>query len=83
MTKELKQLDTLELFGLYEKAIVMRKQVLDLVQEYGFDASQLVSKTFEKSIEAEYGRKILKQTRKEVESRNTDKEKGSGGKDNE
>ena len=61
---ELKQLDTLELFGLYEKVIAMRKQVLDLVQEYGFDANQLVSQTFERSIEAEYGKKILKKTRK-------------------
>lgn len=72
MTKELKQLDTLELFGLYEKVIIIRQNVLDLVQEYGFDASQLVSKTFEKSIEAEYGRKILKKTKQDVESKNTD-----------
>jgi len=72
LTKELKQLDTLELFGLYEKVIIIRQNVLDLVQEYGFDASQLVSKTFEKSIEAEYGRKILKKTKQDVESKNTD-----------
>jgi len=63
----LRELDTLELFDLYEKVIKKRQEVLDLVQEFGYDAGKLVSRTFEKDIEAEYGRKILNQTRNNVE----------------
>ena len=60
MTKELKQLTTAELEELHHKVIDIRETVSALVDEYGFSASQLVSRTFEHDIETEYGRKTLK-----------------------
>lgn len=57
---ELKQLDQLELKNLYEKIVSLRQEVVKIVDEYGFSASSLVSRTFEKEIEQEYGRKELK-----------------------
>lgn len=56
---ELKQLSATELKELYEKVVTMRKAVLELVQNYEYDANSLVSKTFEQSIERWYGYRIL------------------------
>lgn len=67
--RNINELDNLDLFGLYEKVIKMRIDVLKLVQEFGYDANALVSRTFEKDIEATCGRKILKQTKKDVENK--------------
>lgn len=41
----------------------MREEVLELVQKYDFDANSLVSKTFQKAIETEFGRKYLKRNK--------------------
>ena len=49
-----------ELEELYIKVKTMREAVLSLVQKYDHSASTLVSRTFEKEIEAAYGRKKLK-----------------------
>jgi hypothetical protein len=67
--RNINELDNLDLFSLYEEVVKMRKTVLVLVQSYGYDANSLVSRTFEKDIESAYGRKILKQTRKDVETK--------------
>lgn len=64
--KTIKQLTPDELRELYNKVLVMREQVLEFVQEYeDMDANKLVSKTFQKEIEKEYGRKVLKELNKE------------------
>ena len=57
---ELKQLDQDQLENLYIKVVELRKNVNSLVDEYGFSASSLVSRTFEQEIEREYGKKLLK-----------------------
>lgn len=62
---ELKQLTENELIYLHREVIKMRDEVLTLVQKYDFDANSLVSKTFEKAIETEFGRKYLKRITKE------------------
>lgn len=64
---ELKQLTEEELLQLHAHVIEMREQVLDFVQKYDFDANALVSKTFQKAIETEFGRKYLKRMSKENE----------------
>lgn len=61
----LKQLTPDELQDLHKKAIGMRQQLVDFVEKYEYQASQLMSKTFLHDIEKEYGRKILKQKSKE------------------
>lgn len=62
---ELKQLTEKQLTELYYEVINMREQVLSLVKKYEFDANSLVSRTFEHSIETEFGRKYLKRLAKE------------------
>lgn len=57
-----KQLETL-----YVQIIYLRNQVNDVCGEYGFSASQLVSRTFEGEVEKFYGKKILKQNKKILE----------------
>lgn len=66
--KELKQLTVDELEILHHKVIDVRKMVSALVDEYGYSASNLVSRTFEHDIESEYGRKDLKRKTTEVEA---------------
>lgn len=61
----LKQLTPEELQNLHKKAIDMRQQLIDFVEKYEYQASQLMSKTFLHDIEKEFGRKILKQKSKE------------------
>lgn len=56
---ELKQLSANELKDLWSKAVEMRKAVLELVQNYEYDANSLVSKTFEHEIERWYGYRTL------------------------
>ena len=58
--KELKKLTTPQLEELHHKILDLREHVLSVVQEYGYDANSLVSQTFERDIEREYGRKVLK-----------------------
>lgn len=58
---ELKSLTEEQLLNLHKEVISLRKTVLDLVQKYEFqDSGSLVSQTFERQIETEYGRKVLK-----------------------
>ncbi len=57
---ELKQLSEDELTKLHSEVMKMRDEVLALVQKYDFDANSLVSKTFQKAIETEFGRKYFK-----------------------
>lgn len=57
---ELNSLPTDDLEKLHDKVIKLRAQVLELVDKYGYSASQLVSRTFEHDIEMVYGKKILK-----------------------
>lgn len=64
--KELKKLTTAQLEELHHKIQDLREHVLDTVQEFGYDANSLVSQTFERDIEREYGRKMLKSLGKEV-----------------
>ena len=56
---ELKGLTENQLSDLHKIVIQKRKEVLELVDKYGYSASQLVSRTFEHDIEAMFGRKIL------------------------
>ena len=64
--KTIKQLNTGELFNLYNECIIMREKVLTFVQEFeDMDANKLVSMTFQHEIEKEYGRKMLKELSKE------------------
>lgn len=63
MLTELKQLKEDELIKLYSTVLQMREEVLELVQKYDFDANSLVSKTFQKAIETEFGRKYLKRNK--------------------
>lgn len=58
--KELKKLSTAQLEELHHKIQDLREYVLATVQEFGYDANSLVSQTFERDIEREYGRKVLK-----------------------
>jgi len=60
MTKNVSELSEKELRDLYLDIIELRQKVLDVVQWYGFSASQLVSKDFQKEVESAYGRKLLK-----------------------
>jgi len=64
---ELKQLKEDELIKLHSEVIKIRDEVLELVQKYDFDANSLVSKTFQKAIETEFGRKHLKRITKGVD----------------
>ena len=56
---KLKNLTPKELGILHEAVVKMRIDVLTMVQEYNYSVTQLVSRTFEHDIEAEYGRKLL------------------------
>jgi len=59
--KTIKQLTPDELQKLYDEVVIMREKVLTFVQAYeSMDANKLVSKTFQREIEQEYGSKILK-----------------------
>ena len=60
----LKQLTPDQLQDLHKKAIEMRQELLDFVENYEYQASALMSKTFLHDIEKEYGRKILKERSK-------------------
>lgn len=62
--RELKQLTPDELKTLHTQIVGLRKLVLDVVQEYNYDANSLVSKTFQHDVEQEYGRKKLKELAK-------------------
>lgn len=64
MTISLKSLRPNDLQDLHHAAVKMRKNVNELVDSYGYNASQLVSRTFEHDIEQEYGRKVLKEKNK-------------------
>lgn len=64
--QELKRLTEEQLFHLHKETKILRTHVLKFVQEFGFDANQLVSHTFEHAIEKEYGRKVLKRIEKET-----------------
>lgn len=50
---------------LHNTVIQMRKAVIKLVDEFGYSASELVSRTFEHDIESVYGRRLLKEKEKE------------------
>jgi hypothetical protein len=58
--QDLKKLSEEQLIHHHKETMILRKHVLNFVQEFGFDANQLVSHTFEHEIEKEYGRKVLK-----------------------
>ncbi|MGI0022801.1 MAG: hypothetical protein ACRD9Q_08080 [Nitrososphaeraceae archaeon] len=64
MTRELKQLTEYELEELYFKVRNMREEVITLLGDFNYDASSLVSRTFEHDIEMEFGRKTLKSKNK-------------------
>lgn len=64
---ELKALTPEELSELYPIIVNLRKQVLEIVDKYGYSASSLVSRTFEDAIALEFGRKYLKNLAKENE----------------
>lgn len=64
---ELNSLTPEDLENLHFRVTKMRKEVLELVQEYGYTASQLVSRTLEHDIEMTYGKKILKSLKKETD----------------
>jgi len=49
-----------ELEDLYLEVIELRKKVLETCDQYGYSASQLVSRHFENEIENFYGKKLLK-----------------------
>lgn len=53
------ELGNSELQDLHYKVVEMRKQVLELVQLYGYDVSGLVTKRFEHDIEQLYGNRAL------------------------
>jgi hypothetical protein len=59
----LNELTPKELEVLYVNVRMMRAQVLELVDKYGYSASQLVSRTFEGDIERFYGKKVLKENK--------------------
>jgi len=60
----LKQLIPDQLQDLHQKAIELRQEILDFVENYEYQSSALMSKTFLHDIEKEYGRKILKERSK-------------------
>lgn len=57
----LNELTPEQLEVLYVQVIYLRNQVNELCDEYGFSASQLVSRTFEGEVEKFYGKKKLKE----------------------
>lgn len=57
---EVISLQNKQLEDLHKEVIELRKQVIELVDKYGYSASQLVSRTFEHDIESIYGRRRLK-----------------------
>ncbi len=59
MVIELKSLDTSELESLYRIIQRYREDVLHLVQSYGYNAQDLVTKNFEHDVEKEFGRQKL------------------------
>lgn len=74
MTKNLNGLLPDQLEDLYLEVKAIREKVLELIEPYGYSASQLVSRHFENEIEKFYGKKILKTKAKAVAS-DLDKEK--------
>jgi hypothetical protein len=71
---DLKGLTKDELADLYMEVVTQRKLVNELVDKFGYSASQLVSRTFEQDIEKEFGRKTLKElTKIELELKSADK----------
>lgn len=64
---ELNSLSTEELEKLHSIVTEMRGKVIELVDTYGYTASQLVSRTFEHDIEMIYGKKILKSLKKKTD----------------
>lgn len=59
---EINRLTREELIELYPKVVQMRKDVLELVQKYGYNVETLISRTFEHDVEMVYGRKVLNGT---------------------
>ena len=72
MTKNLNGLLPEELESLYLEVKEIREKVLDLIQPYGYSASQLVSRHFENEIEKFYGKKLLKTKAKGCEHTDDD-----------
>ncbi len=72
MTSNLNGLLPIELEELYLKVKKLRKEVLETCDQFGFSASQLVSRTFENEIEQFYGKKKLKQKEKGCEHTDND-----------
>jgi hypothetical protein len=62
MPKNVSELSADELRNLHLDIIELRQKVLDVVPWYGFSASQLVSKDFQREVELAYGCKQLKST---------------------
>lgn len=58
--KNLNGLLPIELEDLYLKVKKLRQEVLDTCDQFGYSASQLVSRHFENEIEQFYGKKKLK-----------------------
>lgn len=61
---EINSLQNKQLEDLHIVVVKLREQVLELVDSYGYSASQLVSRTFEHDLESIYGRRMLKENRK-------------------
>ena len=61
---EIKGLTEDKLLELYQRVVYERKIVNSLVDEFGYSASQLVSRQFEQDVEKEYCRKVLKRLTK-------------------
>lgn len=64
MAKELKSLTPYVLEDLYFKVRNMREELINLLGDYNYHASDIVSRTFEHDIEMEFGRKTLKEKQK-------------------
>lgn len=65
MAKELKSLTPYVLEDLYFKVRNMREELINLLGDYNYHASDIVSRTFEHDIEMEFGRKTLKEKQKQ------------------
>ena len=61
---DINSLQNKQLEDLHITVVKLRKQVLELVDSYGYPASQLVSRTFEHDIESIYGRRMLEEKQK-------------------
>lgn len=58
--KKVNSLSDEDIEELYNRIVELRKEVIALVDSYGYSASQLVSRTFEHDVEAVYGKRKLK-----------------------